>query len=330
MDLKFLKIIRDRKEISVRYDSATQAIWVYMKPSDCPCLNQVIIQEYYDLQQEIKEYFHQHDNQPQTSVKFLVLASQIPGIYGYGGNIIEMIETVKTRKKEKVERCASLAIRIMYNHVTNLQLPLQTITLIAGKAFGGGFEMALPFNAIIAEEQSEFSLQQMRFNFLPGSGIYSVLARKVGMQKADEIIMNMKTYTAQEMHDLGMVTQVAKQGEGKKIVDQYMRKYLRSFNALQALHAAKMRYRPLELEELEDMAKIWVDSLMGMEEKDIKMMEKVAQKQKESLYNIPYLIRAKQDRRMGLWDETFPLVDSEGNIVEEDRRHRPDPRKQNG
>ncbi len=325
MDRELLKLTRDRKEITVRYEKQTQAIWVYIKPKDCPCLSAELLEEYHEVQQELIDYFIRSNMKPKTPIKFFVAASQTPEIYGFGGNVLEIIETIRSRKRERIERCANVAIKNMYLHVVNLHLPIQTVTLVEGAAFGGGFETALPFNYIIAEKQSQFGLQQMRFNFFPGSGIYSLLARKVGMKNADEIILGMKTYSAQEMMEFGAVDAVAKKGEGKKAVDAYLKRYLRNFSSLQALHAAKMRYRPFEFSELEDMAKIWVDSLMNLEGKDIKMMEKVAEKQKESLYDIPHLLRAKQDRRI-IPDVEFPLTDMDGNLIEKDRRHLPDPR----
>ena len=326
MRMMFNKLLRERKELTVRYDTSTKALWVYMKPKDCPCLNLNILNEYHEVQQELIDYFHQNDMAPEIPVKFLILASQTPEIYGYGGNILEIIETVKNIDREKIEQCAEVAIKGMYNHVVNLHLPIHTVALVEGVAVAGGFEKVLSFNAVIAEEQSIFGLQQMRFNFFPGSAIYSLLARKVGMRKADEIIVGMKTYTADEMKEMGVVTQVAQKGEGKKAVDRYLRKYLKGFNGLQALHAAKMRYRPFEFQEMEDMAKIWVDSLMNLDEKDIKIMEIVAEKQKDSIFNIPHLLRAKQDRRFNP-DVDFPLIGTDGNLIEKDRRHLPDPRK---
>ena len=327
MNKMFSKILRERKQMTVRYDATTKAIWVYLKPRDCPCLNLDLLNEYHGIHQDLIDYFHYYNMMPKIPIKFFVLASHTPDIYGYGGNILEITETVKKRDREKIDRCAKVAIKDMYNHVVNLHLPIHTVTLVEGLAVAGGFEKTLSFNAVIAEEQSLFGLQQMRFNFLPGSAIYSLLARKVGMRKADEIIVGMKTYSADDMKELGVVTQVAKKGEGKKAVDRYLRKYLKGFNGLQALHAAKMRYRPFEFQEMEDMAKIWVDSLMNLDEKDIKMMEIVAKKQKETIFNIPLLLRAKQDRRLGLWDVEFPLIDSDGSEAKEDRRHQSDPRE---
>ncbi len=326
MDKEFLKLLRERKEMTLRYDKKTQAIWVYMKPKDCPCLSFDNLTGYHEFQQELIDYFHQNSMSQRIPVKFVVLSSQIPEVFGYGGNILDIIKTVRNNDRKKIENCAEIAIKGLYLNLLNFHLPIHTVALVEGVAFAGGFEKMLSFNTVIAEEQSLFGLQQMRFNFFPGSAIYSMLARKVGMKNSNEIIKSTKIYNAVEMKEMGAVSHLAKKGEGKKTVDAYLRKYLKNFNGLQALHAAQMRYRPFEFSELEDMAKIWVDSLMNIEEKDIKMMEKVAEKQKESLYNIPYILRAKQDRRLGIWDVEYPLVDSDGMTIERDRRNGPDPR----
>jgi len=114
MDKAFLRLLRDRKEMTMRYDKQTQAIWVYMKPKDCPCLSFENLNEYHEFQQELIDYFHQNNMSPEIPVKFVVLASQIPEIFGYGGNILDIIQTVKNADRKKIEKCAEIAIEGLY------------------------------------------------------------------------------------------------------------------------------------------------------------------------------------------------------------------------
>ena len=326
MDKEFLNFLKDKSEISLRYDPRTEAVWVYGNPQKCPCLSLSFLKQYYEVQLELIDYFKQNNMQPKTPVKFLVYASQIPEVYSYGGDLEAIIEVVKHREREKIESCAQVAIHSMYLNATNLNLPIQTITLMEGTAMGGGFEGALPFNAIIAEEQSTFGLQQMRFNMLPGSGIYSFLARKVGMKNADEIILKGKIYNAEEMRKMGAVSHVARRGEGVKAVDEYIRTYRRSFNAMQALHRAQLHYKPFDFSELEYMAELWIDTIINMDASNLRMLQKISESQKQQIYNIPRRLRAKQDRRFMQMREGSPILDADGNIIREDRRKNPDPR----
>jgi DSF synthase len=328
MDKAFMKFLRDKSEVSLRYDPKTEAVWVYGKPKDCPCLTVSLLQQLHEVQTELIDYFRQENMKPKTPVKFLIYASQTPEIYSFGGNIEAIIDVIEKHDRDAIEYCAQIAIKSMYLNAMNLHLPLQTITLIEGAAMGGGFEAALSCGAIIAEEQSTFGLQQMRFNMLPGSGIYSFLARKVGMKYADEIIMGTQIYSAKEMLKMGAVDRVARRGEGLKEANAYMRSYRRSFEAMQALHAAKLRYRPFAFEELEYMAQLWVDSLMKLEPSHLQMLKKVTDAQARLYSEHSQWVRTKQDRRIHT-TQSFPLVDSEGNVIERDRRVNPDPRAKN-
>jgi DSF synthase len=239
-----------------------------------------------------------------------------------------LVKAFKEKDRDNLEACAKVAIKNMYLNTHNLNLPLQTIAFIEGDALGGAFQAALSFNAIIAEEQSQFGLQQIRFNMCPGIGLYSFLARKVGMNNADKIIKHSRMYTAQEIHEMGAITEIAKEGEGKKVVDRYMQLYRRSFKVMQTLHAAKFRYAPFEFEELEDMAAMWVDSMLNLDEEDIARLEKIAESQKQQIYGIPQRLRAKQDRRFDTPTGSFPLMDADGKVIKEDRRGNSDPRTQ--
>jgi DSF synthase len=328
MDKEFLNLLRDKPEISMRYDPKMEAIWIYGNPQNCPCLSASFLKQYHDVQLGLIEYFKHSNMSPKTPVKFLVYASQYPDVYSYGGDLEAIIEVIKSRKRKNVEQCAQFAIKNMYLNAMNLNLPIQTITLVEGVAMGGGFEGALPFNAIIAEEQSTFGLQQMRFNMLPGSGIYSFLARKVGMQKADEIITDSKIYSANDLYDMGIVTKVAQQSNGVQETNKYMKDYRRSFNAMQAFHKARLYYHPFEFSELEYMAELWVGTIMDIDLPNLKMLQKIADGQKQQRLATVQPLRAKQDRRF-MQTEQFPFSDVDGNIIEKDRRNNPDPREKN-
>ena len=325
MNELFHKIIRDRNEITVRYDAETEALWVYANPKECPCFSLEFFQEYHEVQKDVIEYFKAYDMDPEIPIKFFVYASQIPDVYGYGGKLEGLVSAFKDKNREDLMACANVAIKNMYLNTHNLDLPLHTIAYIEGDALGGAFQAALSFNAIIAEEHTQFGLQQIRFNMCPGIGVYSFLARKVGINNADTIIRNARLYTAQEISDMGAITEIARTGEGKKVVDRYMKQYRRSFRVMQAIHAAKMRYAPLEFDELEFMAELWADTMTSLEEEEIAKLEKIADSQRKQIYGISHRLRAKQDRRFNP-DIDFPLIDTDGNLIEKDRRHRPDPR----
>ena len=325
MDKSFHKLITDRKEVALRYDPRMEAIWVYSNPEKCPCLNVPLLSELRDIQREIIEYFKQHNMQPKTPVKFVVYVSKIPEVYSHGGDLESIVDIARYKNKDKLDACGKLAITDMYYNAVNFHLPLQTLTLIEGDAFGGGFEKALSFNALIAEEQSRFGFQQSRFGIFSGLG-YEYLVRKAGLKNAEKIITSYDTYSAEQMKAFGVVERLAKRGEGEKAANEYMEEYRRTFHIRQALFAAEMRRNPLLMEDLNSLAELWASSILNMDKMNLRRLGKIVEGQRKIRSPIERRLRTKQDRRFEKDTITFPLVDAEGKIIEEDRRHIPDPR----
>ncbi len=326
MDKEFHKLMRDRREISVRYDPETQAIWSYTNPHIRPCYSLELIQEYRQLQLDVVEYYHKYEMEPKTPIKYFVSASQVPEIYNYGGDLNLFLELINKKDREHLYIYAKVCIDISYMNAVNMNLPLTTIVLLEGDALGGGFEAAIAHNIVIAEEQCEMGLPEIRFNLFPGMGAYSFLVRSVGIRMAEEIISSGRMYDAAELHEMGVVTQVVKQGEGEKAVEKFMKRHSRSFNGMQAIQAARHRYAPIDYDELIDITKIWVDAALRLEPKDLKMMKKLVDAQNQKVINMQHKLRTKQDRRFEKRNIEFPFEDSEGNTVTADRRSGVDPR----
>lgn len=320
MNKDFHKIFRKRKEISVRYDPQREAIWAYSNPKIRPCFSVTMLIEVHELQLDIIDYFKRNDMKPKIPIKYLVNASQTPGVFNYGGDMNLFAELIEKKDYDSLYKYAKLCIDVVYLNRVNLNLPITTISLVEGSALGGGFEAALSCNICIAEEQSQMGLPEIRFNLIPGMGAYSLLARLVGVKMTEEIISSGKVYSAASLHDMGVVTALAKKGEGKKTIDEFMRKNSRLFNGMQALQAAGHRYAPIDYDELLDITKIWVDTALRLRKKDIKMMLKLVQAQNLKNVGMIHKIRTKQDRRFDEEDISFPFTDSYGDIVLSDRR----------
>ncbi len=326
MDKKFHKLLRDRGEIIVRYDPKTEAIWSYTKPNVRPCYSIELLKEFHQLQRDIIAYFQSSDMHPKTPVKYLVNASQTPEIYNYGGDLNLFSELIQNKDADKLFAYAKVCIDIVYLNAVNLNLPITTISLVEGTALGGGFEGAISYNVCIAEEHSQMGIPEIRFNLIPGMGAYSFLARSVGVKKAEEIISSGEIYDAQTLYEMGVITAVAKKGEGEKAVNQYMKRNSRLFNGMQAIQAARHRYQQLDYDELIDITKIWVDAALRLTKKDLKMMQKIVDAQNLKSIGTIKTLRTKQDRRFEKEDIQFPLLDTDNNIIPCERRLGKDPR----
>lgn len=90
--------------------------------------------------------------------------------------------------------------------IFNLEIPV--IAAVSGYALGGGFELALMCDIIIAAQNAQFGFPEINLGVMPGFGGTQVLSRLVGAKVASEIMLTGRRLNAQEAKDLQIVTQI--------------------------------------------------------------------------------------------------------------------------
>ena len=88
------------------------------------------------------------------------------------------------------------------------EAPVPVIAAVNGFALGGGLEMALSCDFILASQNAFFGLPEVSLGLIPGFGGTQRLSRIIGRNKAKELIYTGKKITAQEANDLGLVLEV--------------------------------------------------------------------------------------------------------------------------
>lgn len=86
--------------------------------------------------------------------------------------------------------------------------PLPVIAAVNGIAFGGGFELALACDFIVAAESASFALPEPKVGWAALGGGVQRLPRAVGMKRAMDIILTGRTVTAGEALAIGLVSEV--------------------------------------------------------------------------------------------------------------------------
>jgi enoyl-CoA hydratase/carnithine racemase len=84
---------------------------------------------------------------------------------------------------------------------------------VSGYALGGGCELALACDMIVASETALFGQPEITLGIIPGGGGTQRLARVMGKQRAMEYVLTGRRFDARMAREFGLVNQIAKKGE---------------------------------------------------------------------------------------------------------------------
>ena len=93
------------------------------------------------------------------------------------------------------------------------ECPKPLIAAVEGYALGGGLELALCADIIVAGEGARFGLPEVKIGILPGGGGTQKLARLVGRHRAMLLLMTGRMFSAKEAHAMGVISDVAPTGQ---------------------------------------------------------------------------------------------------------------------
>ena len=93
-----------------------------------------------------------------------------------------------------------------WEHIRRIRKPV--IAAVAGYALGGGNELALMCDIVIAADNAKFGQPEINLGIMPGAGGTQRLPRAVGKAKAMDLCLTARTMDAQEAERAGLVSRV--------------------------------------------------------------------------------------------------------------------------
>ena len=148
----------------------------------------------------------------------LIVYSTLASGFSAGADLRELFERARPLSAgEKVARVRDFLQRI--HHVLNVidAAPLTTIAAVHGVTFGGGFEVALACDLIIADKMARFCFPELRLGLIPGFGGIPRLKRDVGNAIVRDLLLTGRSFNATKAQAMGLVSQVTGEGEALRI-----------------------------------------------------------------------------------------------------------------
>lgn len=184
---------------------------------------------------------------PETAA--CIISSERKHGFSAGADLRELYHTAaQLAEKERLAGVRSFLERIhaVFNAID--AAPFTTIAAVHGVCFGGGFELALTCDLIIADKMARFAFPELRLGLIPGFGGIPRLKRDLGNAIVRDLLLTGRSVNATRAQSAGLVAQLASEGEALPIARATAAQIVK-FDAVTRA-AAKKFIKPLPYEDL--------------------------------------------------------------------------------
>lgn len=193
---------------NIKLEAKDNGVWTLTlnRPEALNALSMPLLNEMGDALRQLSEMDFDH-------AKALVITGSGAKSFVAGADIKEMIDMNADQAHAFAEKGQSI-----FQELNLLKIPV--IAAVNGFALGGGCELALGCDFIIASDNAKFGLPEVSLGLIPGFGGTVRLLQAVGMRKAKELTFTGEMISADEAKRLGLVSDVVPQAELMAAVDK--------------------------------------------------------------------------------------------------------------
>ncbi|MCD4721503.1 MAG: enoyl-CoA hydratase/isomerase family protein [Desulfobacula sp.] len=148
-----------------------------------------------------------------TDIRVLILTGSGGKAFVAGADIAELVKMNPLEGKSFSRKGQKVFSKIE-------DLPIPAIAAVNGFALGGGLEAALGCDFIYASDKALFGLPEITLGLIPGFGGTQRLARRIGVNRAKELIFTGKNIKAQEAFEYGIVNKII---EHDKLMEEVLK-----------------------------------------------------------------------------------------------------------
>jgi enoyl-CoA hydratase/carnithine racemase len=184
-----------------------------------------------------------------AKARAMILRSSCRKGFCAGADLRELYEGLLSRPKEQQQSGLREFLDRIHSVMDRLDmLPLTTIGVIHGVCFGGGFELALTCDVLIAEKTARFCFPELRLGIIPGFGGIPRLKRDLGNALVRDLLLTGRSFNAKKAQQIGLVSQLVGVGQGPDVARAMARQAAHFDGA--AMRAAKSFIKALPSAEL--------------------------------------------------------------------------------
>jgi enoyl-CoA hydratase/carnithine racemase len=194
----------------------------------------------------------------QPEAHALIIYSELKCGFCAGADLRELYHRAQGMEKAEALRGARDFLERIHKVLNTIDAaPLTAIAAVHGVVFGGGFELALACDLIIADKMARFCFPELRLGLIPGFGGIPRLKRDLGNGVVRDLLLTGRSFNATKALQVGLVSQMVGEGEALRAA-RATAAQLSKFDRETAI-AAKRFIKPIPHEELRQEIDIFCD-----------------------------------------------------------------------
>jgi DSF synthase len=208
-----------------------------------------------------------------SSPHYAVVQSAHPDYFSMGGDLRFFRDCIQRRDAVRLRDYSMRCLDLLLSWSGRIKDTTTSIALVQGRALGGGFEMALSMDYLIAEEHSSFGFPEIMFGLFPCTGAMGLLSARIGAHQAERMMTNKKIYTAAELYDMGLVDELCGKGEGELAVERFVANHSSRLKARLKVQQSRYRHSALDHAEGVRIVDDWVETAMCLSAEELRALD---------------------------------------------------------
>jgi enoyl-CoA hydratase len=198
---------------------------------------------------ELEKFVHDLDDF-QDEAHALIIYSELKSGFCAGADLRELYRRSQELERKQAAHGVRDYLKRIHRVLNTIDAsPLTTIAAVHGVTFGGGFELALACDLIVADKMARFCFPELRLGLIPGFGGIPRLKRDLGNAVVRDLLLTGRSFNATRLQQVGLVSQVVGEGESLRVA-RATAAQLGKFDRRTAI-AAKKFIKPIPYEELQ-------------------------------------------------------------------------------
>ena len=266
--------------IKIDYEPDLATIWLTLPVHPLPCITPTLIADFGEVADTLKREHGRETPSGDQPFKFLVLRSASEQVFSLGGDLVTMAETIESNSIDVLDRTAVGGATASYNLASGFGCCLVTISLVRGRALGGGFETARCCNIMTAESGAIFQLPEASVGLFPANGIATVIAPKIGYALARRLALAGERFDTAAALAEGMLDHLYEPGTGEAGVRALIARLTPSHGAHVAFERTIRRQHNVTLDALIAETDYWAKTVRDIPPASLERMRRIGMKQR--------------------------------------------------